>query len=884
MSTRPPCTFFLRNACSYGDACRNSHIRPDSVPSKSQASSDSPACAFFMLGRCRFGDQCREFHPPSNQPESAPHPLVKPFCRYFERGSCIKGNKCPYSHDQGDAIQVAIAESPMKCEAMNPTKTQDTTPIFSPRWSFLNAGDDPKHPISDDLGPETQYPSTDRVLYHCNVQFGSGAAVLQVVTPLESRRILISNIPTSATDSDISNAISRFVTSAELQIHRSPLTALATGTLVFKDPNSAARAVSKIDEISIGAYRLSAQLDLRPSTAAEEGQGILRGRKVKLTWHGRRASAFVHYPTLQSAEENSQRLNGKSYLGNTLSASFRRPASIPTRVLSTRGRFSRFRPPAQLYTVMVHNLPVDTSEMHLKGFCRAQNVTLNLSRCPEDSPTHMHHTLERFGPVDAFDALPATKTTSKTVAFAQFQTAAAAAAAESSLRAAPPSFLDGTPFFIERTFSVKYSVRRKLFTKLQGALDLLANLHPSTIRHYLGENPNSPVVLVLHGSDPKVLGQLKTEVDRIVQGEPLVVDGQKFWDEFFERGEGQAFMDTLNASESLFVQSDYRTRTIRLFGSEQERMQARKLTLEKLAEVRARRHVFPLRKDSIRVLLRGQLREMQDRFGADTLAIDVVARTLTVNGDDGDVRRVRAALASLESGETLSAAASSDVICPVCFCGIEDPVNLDCSHSYCRDCLQHYLRPSTQDPSFSSRKCVAEVCVPGGKEKNTTTMCGIDIGYNIIRSLLTSAEEDSLLRASFLAHINEHPLDFRYCPSPDCEMVYRPGGTGSSFECPSCLIQICAACNVEFHEGMSCDEYQDNLSGGLAALAKWREKNGVKQCPNCHADIEKNGGCNHMTCALCKTHICWICMKTFSDKDNDGGIYPHLNREHGGFQ
>ncbi|KAJ7932834.1 hypothetical protein B0H13DRAFT_1954860 [Mycena leptocephala] len=82
---------------------------------------------------------------------------------------------------------------------------------------------------------------------------------------------------------------------------------------------------------------------------------------------------------------------------------------------------------------------------------------------------------------------------------------------------------------------------------------------------------------------------------------------------------------------------------------------------------------------------------------------------------------------------------------------------------------------------------------------------------------------------------------------------------------------------------MTCAEHQDNLSGGLAALAKWREKNGVKQCPHCHADIEKNGGCNHMTCFFCKTHICWICLKTFSDQGSDGGVYPHMQREHGGW-
>jgi ariadne-1 len=32
----------------------------------------------------------------------------------------------------------------------------------------------------------------------------------------------------------------------------------------------------------------------------------------------------------------------------------------------------------------------------------------------------------------------------------------------------------------------------------------------------------------------------------------------------------------------------------------------------------------------------------------------------------------------------------------------------------------------------------------------------------------------------------------------------------------------------------------------------------TRKCPKCHRFIEKNGGCNHMTC-LCSHEICWKC-------------------------
>lgn len=33
----------------------------------------------------------------------------------------------------------------------------------------------------------------------------------------------------------------------------------------------------------------------------------------------------------------------------------------------------------------------------------------------------------------------------------------------------------------------------------------------------------------------------------------------------------------------------------------------------------------------------------------------------------------------------------------------------------------------------------------------------------------------------------------------------------------------------------------------------------TKDCPKCHVTIEKNGGCNHMTCRKCHHEFCWTC-------------------------
>lgn len=49
---------------------------------------------------------------------------------------------------------------------------------------------------------------------------------------------------------------------------------------------------------------------------------------------------------------------------------------------------------------------------------------------------------------------------------------------------------------------------------------------------------------------------------------------------------------------------------------------------------------------------------------------------------------------------------------------------------------------------------------------------------------------------------------------------------------------------------------------------------GGKLCPKCGVVIEKDGGCNHMECAACNTHFCWLCLE---ESATSTGVYTHLH-------
>ena len=41
----------------------------------------------------------------------------------------------------------------------------------------------------------------------------------------------------------------------------------------------------------------------------------------------------------------------------------------------------------------------------------------------------------------------------------------------------------------------------------------------------------------------------------------------------------------------------------------------------------------------------------------------------------------------------------------------------------------------------------------------------------------------------------------------------------------------------------------------------------TKSCPKCYYPIEKNGGCQRMSCSRCNTPFCWHCGKTYEYYD-----------------
>jgi ariadne-1 len=118
---------------------------------------------------------------------------------------------------------------------------------------------------------------------------------------------------------------------------------------------------------------------------------------------------------------------------------------------------------------------------------------------------------------------------------------------------------------------------------------------------------------------------------------------------------------------------------------------------------------------------------------------------------------------------------------------------------------------------------------------------------------------------SLLKNFTDFNSDIKWCPTPDCGICVRvPGHSMKEIEC-ECKKIFCFACSLEGHRPCDCTmiDRWNKKNSSESENVKWLMAN-TKQCPACHKFIEKNQGCNHMTCRKeaggCGYEFCWICL------------------------
>lgn len=382
----------------------------------------------------------------------------------------------------------------------------------------------------------------------------------------------------------------------------------------------------------------------------------------------------------------------------------------------------------------------------------------------------------------------------------------------------------------------------------------------------------SKVYIDVLGDDKKAVGSLKVRVEGLAAGKRLDSD---CWNRWFFSLAGRTFITQVMASTHAYVRIDTKIRALRIYGDKQfidEALEMIKLEVERLE---FEEWSICLSRQSVRFFIQKGLSELQGALGKENATLDLTSSPcrLTVRGGEearlhvGRLCEEAARNPNAVNGNMETDEEDAAKMCPICYDEITHPVHLQCEHTYCRECLHHYLKSAAETKNFPLT-CLG----------NDAT-CRVPLSIPLIQRFLSLPDFNQLVDVAFLTYLEKNPKDFAYCTTPDCNEVFRCGGEKTVVQCPSCFTTICSACREESHDGMTCDErrIQSNPAEQDRLNEEWASANGVKKCTRCQVLIEKTAGCNHMECK-CGAHICWTCMEVFEATT----IYDHMRAAHGG--
>eukprot|EP00826_Nyctotherus_ovalis_P052630 TRINITY_DN670_c0_g2_i5.p1 TRINITY_DN670_c0_g2~~TRINITY_DN670_c0_g2_i5.p1 ORF type:complete len:442 (+),score=76.24 TRINITY_DN670_c0_g2_i5:102-1427(+) len=192
----------------------------------------------------------------------------------------------------------------------------------------------------------------------------------------------------------------------------------------------------------------------------------------------------------------------------------------------------------------------------------------------------------------------------------------------------------------------------------------------------------------------------------------------------------------------------------------------------------------------------------------------------------------------------------TSVVCKICMDGLPlgHEFYLSCGHMHCRNCVSEFLTMNITNRSILDLKCPEEGCEARFTKADIRELCSKDIYQKYLDFRLD--------------HEISMNKKLRWCPSPNCgRYVANPKGK-SRVKC-ECGVEICFRCGEIAHKG-SCKKNSDEL------YKVWAKGRKIQRCPICKIRIEKNEGCNHMTCTHCKYQWCWICGNEYTSSHYDG--------------
>ncbi|KAH9656396.1 putative E3 ubiquitin-protein ligase ARI1 [Citrus sinensis] len=194
---------------------------------------------------------------------------------------------------------------------------------------------------------------------------------------------------------------------------------------------------------------------------------------------------------------------------------------------------------------------------------------------------------------------------------------------------------------------------------------------------------------------------------------------------------------------------------------------------------------------------------------------------------------------------------SSTVMCDICMEEVagDKATKMDCGHCFCNDCWTEHFIVKINEGQSKRIRCMAHKC---------NAICDEAVVRNLVSKKHPNLAEkfERFLLESFI----EDNKMVKWCPStPHCGNAIRVEEVEvCEVEC-ACGAQFCFSCLSEAHSPCSCSMWDlwAKKCRDESETVNWITVH-TKPCPKCHKPVEKNGGCNLVSC-ICGQAFCWLC-------------------------
>lgn len=705
------------------------------------------------------------------------------------------------------------------------------------------------------------------------VQYDIGAQVSKISLPTDFSATRITGLPVDSSPESVVTLLSELGIEVSLDFVRiSPQngTLPLSADIKFDDPAAARTLCTKI-AVGCTSNAIVSQLQASQVTAGFPSGGNYRRvecKKVQCSWHKPSKTAWLNF----GSEDIARRVFNKFE-----SASYRilnKKVHCNPPIKGAGG----FRNPYS-WTVMLIDLSTGTTEHDIRSaiyspYDRPRNIEIGQPTYNVDgelASATVISLLSQIGPIEWHQANTELEG-KRAKAVARFYDERDARRAATSLDNFQLSFGKNIKLSTQLVNIAKFKVATIIFSAVQSQIRVASqdwSKKHLNFKIYPCAGPASQYrLLKIEGSVAKDVATAKETMDKILDGVIALRRGEPLWTHSLSYN-GDAFhkLKRIEKDHHVVVIRNRKKGELRLYGPPESCSSAESAIADMVSAESSTDHIVNLKPEEFQWACNGGFHTIVRALGENHATFDIVStpKRILITGSRKEYEAALQLINKREMKLIIQDAASED--CAVCWSPAENPVPTKCGHVYCIECFEGLCAAAGSAGKDFSISCV------GAQAK-----CQVVFSLGELQENLSSRAFEDVLEASFSSYIQRHPQTFRYCPKPDCGMIYRITSTNDFNTCRKCPTVTCTSCHVP-HEGKTCAEYKDEASGGYEALKKVKKELGIKDCPKCTTPLEKIEGCNHMTCRGCGSHICWVCLEVFLTSPP---CYDHMNAKHGG--